>query len=221
MRLTTSKIPVKRFVYKYITSGNELPGYFHKALHALLQHDEVVLIDENTKYSLCFEVPEQVFKNRGFSISRTNAVVINAMLEGYIYGRFENEIEANIRRALREKKSFQVTELINDLCGEFNLGEEDLPYDTIRKYLYRRRIDIGGINLKKIKKTFPKSVTKKNEKTDTCGHLMRIAHFCKEYKIHERTFRRYKRKGIIPIETIGCTKFVNINLLPPSIRAAQ
>lgn len=220
MRFTTSKIPVKRFVYKYITSGNELPAYFYRTLHALVQKQEVNLIDENCKYSLCFEIPEQVFKNKGYSISKTNCVVLNAMLEGFIYGRFEHEIEANIRRALREQKSFQVTELMNDLCGEFNLSEEDLPYETIRKFLYRRRIEIGGINLKKIKKIFPKSVTKKTEKADTFGHLMRIADFCKQYKIHERTFRRYKKKGIIQIETIGCTKYVNINMLPATIKIA-
>lgn len=220
MRFTSSKIPVKRFVYKYITSGNDLPGYFYRTLNALVQKQAVDLVDDTCKYNLCFEIPEQVFKNKGYFLSKTSAVVLNSMLEGYIYSRFEHEIEANIRRALREQKSFQVTELMNDLCGEFNFSEEDLPYETIRKFLYRRRIEIGGINLKKIKKTFPKSVTKKAEKADNCGHLMRIADFCKQYKIHERTFRRHKNKGVIQIETIGCTKYVNINMLPASITMA-
>jgi hypothetical protein len=214
MRYSTNPIPVKRFVHKYIEAGNTLPDYFYRTLHVLLQHHPDTRAMDTSKYQLKFDLPEHIFKNRGFCLSKTNVVVINAVLEGYIYSRFEHEIEANLRRALREKRSFQLTELVNDLQAEFNLGEEDLPYETIRKHLYRRRIEIGGINLKKIKKIFPKSVPHKIAKSDIFGHLMKPREFCRVYAINERTFRRYKSQGLIPIQTLAKVKYVDVSQLP-------
>lgn len=219
MSFKTNKIPVKRFVYKYLEAGNPVHSYVLKCLYSLLEKgtspNEELQLGQYTNFYQ-FELPQYVFLKRGFTLSRKNINIFNSVIEGYIYHKFEMEIEANIRRSLRDKKPFKITELLADLCAEYNMSEEDLPYETIRKHLYRARKEHGALNIKEIKKLY-KNVPPKFEKSPDLSNLMEYKAFMGHFNMSRSSFFEKVKRNIIPTEKVFGKRFVRIDLLPEHI----
>jgi hypothetical protein len=173
------------------------------------------LFDGDYPFTVKLALPEKVFM-RGFSLTRKNIDLFNDIMEGYIKMLFECELEANIRRSVKEEKKFSIQDMILDLRKKFSLDEENFPFETIKKSLQRfcerESIDIQAI------KIYSKSVPKKRLSVVISSHCIPRKEFCRKFGVSHATYARMKNeRGQLSVVKKGKEDYINLALseLPP------
>lgn len=204
-------IPVKPYVKKFLDNGNVIKPYLLDAIYRLFSKqsglDADVKLNEY-ELSIKFPLPERVFQRNGYQLTRQNVVVFNTLLEGYIKDRFECELEANIRRSIREEQKFIVEEMIIDLRNKFGLSEEDFPFETIKKSL-QRFCDKQNIDLQ-VLKNYAKSVPKRCRLVFISSTTLTRPQLMRDLNISHTTYWRLKKSGNLHIVKKGNADLVDL-----------
>jgi hypothetical protein len=218
LNYTSDPIPVKQYVKQFIEAGNTIKPFILQSIYSLFSKPETrnpTLFDGDYPFTVKLALPEKVFM-RGFSLTRKNIDLFNDIMEGYIKMLFECELEANIRRSIKEEKKFSIQDMILDLRKKFSLDEENFPFETIKKSLQRfcerESIDIQAI------KIYSKSVPKKRLSVIISSHCIPRKEFCSKFGVSHATYARMKNeRGQLSVVKKGKEDYINLALseLPP------
>jgi hypothetical protein len=215
IQYTSNPIPVKLYVKQFIEAGNVIKPFILKTIYSLFTKDKVVLsptlFDGEYQGTIKFAIPENVFLKNGYALSRRNIDMFNDIMEGYIKLLFECEMEANIRRSIKEERKFSIQEMIVDLRKKFGLDEDNLPFETIKKSL-QRFCERENIDLQAIK-IYSKSVPKKRCSVVISEQYIPRKEFLKKFGVSTSTYFRMKNeRGQLSVVKKGKEDFVNIPL---------
>ena len=216
---TSNPIPVKQYVKVFIENGNVIKPFILKSIYVLFSKNEQILtptlFDSDYPFTVKLALPEKVF-NKGYCLSRKHVDLFNDIMEGYIKLLFECELEANIRRSVKEENKFSVQEMILDLRKKFGLDEDNFPFETIKKSLQRfcerESIDIQVI------KIYGKNVPKKTVLVQVSSTCMSRVDFITKFSISHTTYAAMKNhRGQLSVVKKGKQDYINIRLseLPP------
>lgn len=215
---TSDPIPVKQYVKQFIEAGNIIKPFILQSLYLLFSKPEQrnpSLFDGQYPCTVKIALPEKVFV-RGFSLTRRNIDIFNDIMEGYIKMLFECELEANIRRSIKEEKKFSIQEMILDLRKKFSLDEENFPFETIKKSL-QRFCERENVDLQAIK-IFAKSVPKKRCSVIISSLCIPRKEFMSKFNVSHATYARMKNeRGELSVVKKGKEDYINLALseLPP------
>lgn len=208
---TSEPIPVKPYVKKFLDNGNVIKPYLLDAIYRLFSKH--IGLDADVKlndYALTikFPLPERVFNRQGYMLTRQNVIVFNALLEGYIKDRFECELEANIRRSIRDEQKFIVEEMIIDLRNKFGLSEEDMPFETIKKSL-QRFCNKENIDLQ-VLKNYAKSVPRRSRLVFNSSTTLTRPQLMRDLGISYSTYWRLKKSGKLHVIKNGRNDLIDV-----------
>jgi hypothetical protein len=217
---TSNPIPVKLYVKQFIEAGNVIKPFILKTIYSLFTKEKVVLsptlFDGEYQGTIKFPIPEVVFLKNGYALSRRNIDMFNDILEGYIKLLFECELEANIRRSIKEERKFSIQEMIVDLRKKFGLDEDNLPFETIKKAL-QRFCERENVDLQAIK-IYAKSVPKKRCSVRISSEFIPRKEFLEKFNISKDTYSKMKNvRGQLSVVKKGKEDYINIALsdIPP------
>lgn len=228
---TSDPIPVKLYVKQFIEEGNLIRPFVLRHLYSLFTKPQPEHIDAakqctlfaeekkaptQSKYYVKLPLPERIFVTKGFMLTPKAALEFSDTMEDYIKMLFECELEANIRRSIKEERKFSIHDMIIDLRAKFRLDEENFPFETIKKSL-QRFCERENIDLQSIK-IFGKSVPKKEYSIRNRSGLLSRKQFMDKFGVSKDEYCKLKnQEGVLSITKRGREDYVNLNLsiLPP------
>lgn len=142
------EIPVRRHIKQYLEQKYGAPAKMERKhlegsfLYELIEDPSRERDCDVGEFSSVINVllPDRVLMRRGHYLTKTQVATFNAFIDNFI----KEEMLKHIHLILRLNPHLEIRLAILDYQQQYQMSDDYLPYETIKKHYYRHRMRLQG-----------------------------------------------------------------------------